>query len=81
MKISDIKNFYVEDIYNNHKEIRVSSLKKACEIAIERAETTTLIHIGSFNLDRYHIGDTYETLYQRCADIIKECDGKFGAWF
>ena len=69
-RISDIKNFYLEDFDGN--EVTVHSLKRACELAVERRDVHTLIHIGYYNLDRYHYGDTVETLYNRCVEIIRK---------
>ena len=67
-KISDFKNFYLEDF--DGKEVTVHSLKRACELAVERGDVNTLIHIGFYNLDCYRKGDTVATLYGRCAEII-----------
>jgi hypothetical protein len=67
-RISDIKNFYLEDFDGN--EVRVNSLQRACELAVDRHDVHTLIHIGGYNLDYYRYGDTVETLYNRCVEII-----------
>ena len=69
MKISDIKNFYLEDT-NSGKEIKVHSLKHACELAVNRHDVNTLIHIGGYNLDYYHESDSAGALYNRCVEII-----------
>lgn len=61
---------YVQNIYTD-KEYKFNSLKKAVEYAISVKDETNLIHIGYYNLDYYKNGDTFDTLYKRCKEIIK----------
>ena len=75
MTMNNIKNFYVENTNaNEHK--RFSSLKKAIEYAVEKNKEEKsyypflLIHIGWYNLEYCTNEDTFETLYEKCKNII-----------
>lgn len=70
MKISNIKRFYVENTLSNEKDKIFYSLKKAVEYVIEQANENLLIHIGGYNLEYYIKGDTVNSLYLRCSNII-----------
>ena len=69
MRISDIKRFYVQNTITDEQK-GFCSLTQAVEYAIEKANTNLLIHIGGYNLEYYLIGDTFDSLYTRCANII-----------
>lgn len=61
---------WVQNVYTD-EEHKFNSLKKAVEYAITLKDDTNLLHIGYFNLDYYRKGDTFNTLYNRCKEIIK----------
>ena len=61
--------FYVQNTITD-EEIKFSSLKKAVEHCVALKDMNTLIHIGGYNLDYYIAGDTFDTLYARCKEIL-----------
>lgn len=71
MTVSSIKNFYVENTITE-EEKSFNSLKKAVEYCIKQKNTNLLIHIGGYNLEYYEQGDTYETLYNKCKEILEK---------
>ena len=70
MKISNIKRFYVTNTISNEKDKVFYSLQKAVEYVIEQANENLLIHIGRYNLEYYIKGDTVNSLYLKCSNII-----------
>lgn len=70
MKISYIKRFYVQHCFTDC-QVGFSSLTAAVRYAVSQKDTNLLVHIGFFNLDYYRNGDTFDTLYQRCVEIVK----------
>ena len=69
MKISNIKNFYLENT-NTGKTVVAHTLRHACELAVNAHNTNLLIHIGGYNLDYYQPNDSVTMLYNRCLEII-----------
>jgi hypothetical protein len=70
MRISDVKRFYVQNTRTDEQR-GFCSLTQAVEYAIKKADTNNLIHIGGYNVEYYLYGDTHESLYARCAEIIR----------
>lgn len=62
--------FKVEHIFSG-KVVDFKRLKDAVKYSIEEADTANLILCGNINLDYYRDGDTEESLYQRCEEIVK----------
>lgn len=71
MKISYVKRYYVENVCTN-EEKDFKTLTAAVKYVLEKKDANLLIHIGGYNLDYYHNGDTFNSLYNRCASIIKQ---------
>lgn len=69
MKVSYIKKYYVEHYYTDEQK-SFKTLTAAVKYVLEKKDTNLLIHIGGYNLDYYHNGDTFESLYNRCATIV-----------
>lgn len=70
-KISYIKRYYVEHYYTD-EEKGFKTLTAAVKYVLEKKDTNLLIHIGGYNLDYYHNGDTFESLYNRCVAIVEQ---------
>lgn len=65
------KGYSVENIFTDEvKPFR--SLKKAVEYAVGQRDSTNLVTCGGVNLDYYMSGDTVETLYSRCKNVIEK---------
>lgn len=69
MKVHDIKRFYVQNTITD-REIVCHSLTHACEIVINQHDENNLIHIGGYNLDYYRKGDSVNSLFLRCVNIL-----------
>lgn len=81
--------YYVENTFSDEKPEQFTSLKKAVERTIELASAEFnpvwakhfdkwLISLPCYNLEYYHRGDTFETLYERCKKTFNELKRKYG---
>lgn len=76
-----INNYYVENTYNDNIN-RFDTLKKAIEYGLKHKNDfyfsdVLLITIGGYNLTFISKSDTYESLYNRCKEIINTIKKEF----
>lgn len=69
--------YYVQNIYTD-EERSFNTLKKAATYAVAQDDTRNIIHIGKYNLEYYEIGDTVESLYNKCKATETEILKKLG---
>lgn len=71
------KYFGVEHVFTN-KVKRFTSLKKAIEFVLDSDEPRYYLpFVNNINLDYYQYGDTFETYYNRCYDIVKSIEKSY----